>query len=175
MKNQIRYLFWACAIACALITAKAQPSQGDWEFTLGGGGDSDNEFNHGGFNLAASAGYFFTPGLEAALRQSVVYDSHSSDDSWAGSTRGAVDYNFQLGKFVPFVGGNFGLDYNERDNEWGIGPEIGAKYYVHEKTFLFAMGEYRWLFDRLRDVDNNADDGRFLFTIGIGFNIGGNH
>ena len=35
------------------------------------------------------------------------------------------------------------------------------------------MGEYRWLFDDLDDAEDNADDGHFAFTVGVGFNIGG--
>jgi hypothetical protein len=174
MKNLFKCLVIALILAAAP-AVMAQPSAGDWEFTLGGGGDSDNDFHRGGFSLIGSAGYFFTPNFEAGLRQSVTYDAHTRDDAWAGSTRAAFDYHFLLGKFVPFVGGNFGLEYNERDSEWAIGPEIGAKYYVYEKTFLFLMGEYRWFFDRLSAIDNNADDGRFLFTVGIGFNVGGGH
>lgn len=173
MKNQINAVLIACGLACAAPVALAQPNAGDWEFTLGGGGDANNDFNHGGFNVAGSVGYFFTPNFEAAVRQNVIYDSHSNDDAWAGSTRVALDYNFLFDKFVPFVGANVGLDYNEHDSSWGIGPEAGIKYFVHDKTFLFVMGEYRWLFDKLDQIDNNADDGRFVFTLGIGFNIGG--
>jgi hypothetical protein len=44
---------------------------------------------------------------------------------------------------------------------------------VHERTFVFAMGEYRWFFDDFDDIEDNSDDGSFAFTVGIGFNIGG--
>ena len=166
------------SITCALALAgaaslNAQPQAGDWEFTLGGSGDSDQEFDNGGYGIAGSAGYFFTENLELALRQNVNYDARTQDDEWAGSTRIAADWHFILGKFVPFVGANFGIDYNEDDNSWGAGPEVGFKYYVHEKTFILAMGEYRWSFDRFRDADNNLDDGHFVFTVGVGFALGG--
>lgn len=163
----------ALAVAGAIPSAFAQPQAGDWEFTLGGGGSSDTEFENGGVGINGSFGYFFNPNLEAAVRQSINFADSGVDEEWSGSTRVAVDYHFLFDKLVPFIGANFGLDYNEDDSVWGIGPEAGIKYYVHEKTFLFVMGEYRWLFDDFGDVDNRADDGRFAFTFGVGFNLGG--
>ena len=167
-------------IACSLMalglssanTVLAQPETGDWEFTLGGSGSADQEFDSGGFGLNGSVGYFFNPNLELGLRQSLNYNSEA-DNEFAGSTRAAVDWHFtQLGKFVPFVGVNTGIDYNSDENTWGIGPELGFKYYVMPKTFIMAMGEYRWYFDDFSEIDNNADDGAFVFTVGIGFNFG---
>jgi hypothetical protein len=169
MKN----LAYALALAVAgAIPVLAQPQGGDWEFTLGGGGTSDQDFDSGGFGLNGSFGYFYNENFEVAVRQSVNFDGRTSDEEWSGSTSLAADWHFLLGSFVPFVGANVGLTYNEDDNAWGIGPELGFKYYVHERTFIFAMGEYRWHFDKLKDVDNNADDGFFAFTVGVGFNIG---
>jgi hypothetical protein len=163
-----------CILVAASVTrAYAQPQTGDWEFTLGGSGDSNSRFSRGGFGLNGSAGYFFTPNIELGLRQGVNYDAHAANDEWAGSTRAAADWHFLLGKFVPFVGADFGLDYTEHYDRWGIGPEAGFKYYVQPRTFIMAMGEYRWNFNRFRDVDNRLDDGHFVFTVGIGFNVGG--
>jgi hypothetical protein len=51
------------------------------------------------------------------------------------------------------------------------GLEGGAKYYVKPKTFIFAMVEYQWLFNSGNDVANNFDDGRFLYSLGIGFHF----
>jgi hypothetical protein len=177
MKNRLKLIVSGCAFACGLMitthTSFAQPASGEWEFTLGGGGSADQEFDHGGFSLVGSVGYFFTPNFEAAVRQQVGFSSGGSD-VWMGSTGMAVDYHFLLGKFVPFIGANIGADYGTRVNgQWGLGPEAGLKYYVYEKTFLFVMGQYRWLFDRLEDVTGHASDGTFGFTIGIGFNVGG--
>jgi hypothetical protein len=174
MKKLLASSLFAFALAGAT-PLFAQPQAGDWEFTLGGSGNSDQDFDRGGFGLNVGAGYFFNPNLELGLRQNVTYNGNQRDDEWSGSTRGAVDWHFQLGKFVPFVGANFGLDYNEDNDRWGIGPEVGMKYYVYDRTFLMAMGEYRWYFDRFRDLDNNADDGSFVFTVGIGFNVGKRH
>lgn len=173
MTKTLKYTLSALTLAAAIPAAIAQPQTGDFEFTLGGGGSADNEFNSGGAGVNGSFGYFFTPNLEAAVRQTVNFVDAGASEEWSGSTKLAADWHFLLGKFVPFVGANFGLDYNEHDSAWGLGPEVGVKYFVYEKTFIFAQGEYRWLFDDFGDVDNNADDGRFAFVVGVGFNIGG--
>lgn len=178
MKNLIKTSVFALALAGAT-TAMAQPQAGDWEFTLGGGGESDQDFDSGGAGVNASIGYFFSENFELALRQSASFDAggfngpDNADEEWSGSTRLAVDWHFLLGRFVPFVGANVGMIYTEDDSAWGAGPELGFKYYVHERTFVFGMAEYRWNFDELEDVDNNADDGHFAFTVGVGFNVGG--
>jgi hypothetical protein len=169
--KKLKLIICALGLSSAL-PLMAQPQSGDWEFTLGGGGSADNEFDTGGFNLTGSGGYFVNQNFEVGVRQGVNFVG-SDDSEWAGSTRLAADWHFLLGKFVPFIGANIGLDYNEDDSAWNLAPEIGVKYYVYEKTFLFALGEYRWYWDKLRDVDNNFDDGRFAVTVGIGFNVGG--
>lgn len=173
MKYTPKYIIYALALFCAITTAMAQPQAGDWEFTLGGGGASDTDFDNGGIGLNGSFGYFYNSNLEVALRQSLNFVNAGADEEWSGSTRIAADYHFLFDRIVPFVGANFGIDYNEDDSVWGIGPEAGIKYFVHERTFLFAMAEYRWLFDDFDQADDNADDGRFAFTFGVGFNIGG--
>jgi hypothetical protein len=172
MKNLIKCCVFALALAGAT-SLMAQPQAGDWEFTLGGSGDSDQDFDRGGAGVNGSFGYFYNENFELAIRQSINFDGRSNDDEWSGSTRLAADWHFLLGKFVPFIGANVGLTYTEDDSAWGIGPELGFKYYVHERTFIFAMGEYRWYFDELDDLEDNADDGSFAFTVGVGFNVGG--
>lgn len=172
MIKTLKHTLFALAFAAAIPTALAQPQAGDWEFTLGGGGSADHSFNTGGVGINGSFGYFLNDNFEVGLRQTVNFVDAGRDEEWSGATRLAADWHFQLGKFVPFVGLSFGLDYNEDDSVWGIGPEVGVKYYVYDKTFLFVTGEYRWLFDDFGDVDNNADDGRFALVIGVGFNFG---
>jgi hypothetical protein len=172
MKSLIKCTVVALASA-GVASTFAQPQGGDWEFTLGGSGNANNKFSTGGFGLSGSVGYFFNENFETALRQNWNYDTSGPNDQWSGATRLAADWHFLLGNFVPFVGANVGLDYNRYDNSWGVGPELGFKYYVHERTFILAMGEYRWNFDRIRDIDNNSDNGTFVFTVGVGFAVGG--
>ena len=172
MKNLVKSCVCALALA-ASIPVMAQPQAGDWEFTLGGGGSSDQDFDRGGFGLDFSLGYFMTQNFELALRQNVDFAEFNDDGEWAGSTRVAADWHFLLGQFVPFIGANIGMIYTEDGSAWGAGPELGFKYYVHERTFIFGMAEYQWFFDDLDDAEDNADDGAFAFTVGVGFNIGG--
>ena len=92
----------------------------------------------------------------------------------AGSTIVAADWHFTMGgKFIPFIGVATGATYTEEDIAWSVGPEVGFKYYVHERTFIFLSAEYRWFFDDLESIDNNSDDGSFAFLVGVGFTIGG--
>lgn len=172
MKNLIKCSVFALALAGA-IPLMAQPQAGDWEFTLGGGGTTDQEFDSGGGSVNGSFGYFYNENFEMSVRQTIgVVEAHG-DDGWTGDTRVAADWHFILGKFVPFIGANIGIRYDEDDSVWGAGPEAGFKYYVHERTFIFGMAEYRWNFDDFNDVEDSADDGFFAFTVGIGFNVGG--
>jgi hypothetical protein len=148
------------------------PLKGDWELTLGGSASNDKDFENGGFSLDASIGYFLTDAIEVALRQGFNFSDFSGDSSWNGSTRGAIDYHFNLDRFRPFVGANFGGFYGDGVTDtFAAGLEGGAKFYVKPKTFIFAMIEYQWLFNDGDDVDDNFDDGRFLYSLGIGFNF----
>lgn len=159
-------------LALSALPVFAQPETGDWEFTLGGSGSADDDFDTGGFGVNGSFGYFINQNFEASIRQTVNFVG-DRDEEWSGSTRAAIDWHFLLGKFVPFIGANGGLTYTEDDARWSIAPEIGMKYFVHDKTFIFALGEYRWFPDGIRNFGGNFDHGNFLATIGIGFNLGG--
>ena len=49
------------------------------------------------------------------------------------------------------------------------GPEAGVKYFVKEDTFIYGLVQYQWFFDDLELAEDNADDGGFLYALGIGF------
>ncbi|MDX1950972.1 MAG: hypothetical protein SFY81_02240 [Verrucomicrobiota bacterium] len=151
-------------------SAWAQPAAGEWEVTLGGSGNSDNDFDRGAFSLDGSLGYYLTDNWEVSLRQGIGFSSQG--DRWSGNTRGAVDYNFQLGNIVPYLGANIGYLYGDDfEDRFAAGPEAGVKWYVLEKTFIFTGAEYQFFFEEARDIDNQFKDGNFVFTVGIGFNI----
>ena len=148
------------------------PAEGEWEMTLGGSGSSDREFEAGGFGVSGSLGYFLTESWELAVRQSFNYADIGAGDAWNASTRGAIDYHFDLNRLRPFIGANFGGLYGKRVNDsWAAGLEAGLKYYVKPKTFIFGMAEYQWLFNDADNIDNNFDEGQLLYTVGIGFNF----
>jgi hypothetical protein len=148
------------------------PQEGEWEMTLGGSGSNNKDFDSGGFGASGSIGYFFTDDWEVALRQGVSYSDVSGSTTWNAATRAAVDYHFDLNRLRPFVGVNFGGLYGKSvTDSWAAGLEGGLKYYVKPKTFIFAMGEYQWLFKDADRADNNFDEGQFVYSIGLGFNF----
>lgn len=146
---------------------------GDWEFTLGGSGGSNKDFDNslGGVNF--SLGYFLSDTFEVSLRQSINYSNGpGSGADYNGSTFIAIDQHFGTGKFVPFIGINAGRLYGDNTNEtWAAGIEGGLKLYVKPKTFIFALVNYAWTFDDSDDATDNFNDGAVLWTVGIGFNF----
>ena len=43
------------------------------------------------------------------------------------------------------------------------------KFFVNTTTFITAGIEYQFLFEGTNDADDNFDDGRFVYLLGIGF------
>jgi hypothetical protein len=140
--------------------------QGDKELMLNASGASDNDFDNTIFSIAGDLGYFFTPNIEGSIRQGVSFtDTEASGSSLNASTRGAVDYHFDMGRWWPFVGANIGYIYGEDVSEdWALGFEGGLKYFVNETTFIHGRVEYQWLLD-----GDDDDDGQWVYVVGIGF------
>ena len=146
-------------------------TEGDFELTLGGNGSSDENFDGTVVNFEAGLGYFLTQNLEVIWRQGISYaDISSSSDNWNGSTRLSVDYNFGMERFYPYLGANIGYLYGDTVEEQFIaGPEGGVKYFVNDTTFVTAGIEYQFLFKDRDEADENYNDGRFVYLLGIGF------
>lgn len=143
---------------------------GDFELTLGGSGSSDERFNGTVFNVEAGLGYFLTRGFEAVLRQGVSYADIPRGDKWNASTRLSMIYNFDMGTVYPYLGANIGYLYGDMVKDQFIaGPEGGVKFFVNDTTFIFTGIEYQFLFEKVKDADDNFDDGRFVYLLGIGF------
>lgn len=150
------------------------PRAGDMEFTLSGTGFSNKDLDSSSGGASASVGWYLNDTLEAVVRQSITYsNSDAGSDSWAGTTRVALDQHILArGPVRPFVGVNFGGIYGDDTNEtWVAGLEAGAKFYVKESTFIFAMVDYGWSFDDGDDADDTFSDGGFTWSLGIGFNF----
>lgn len=147
---------------------------GEREFTLGGGGATNKDFDEslGGVNF--SLGQYLNPTQEVVLRQSINYSNPSNGgQAWNGSTRIAFDQHLTArGALRPFVGVNFGGVYGDsvRDT-WAAGLEAGGKYYVQPRTFVYALVEYGWFFRRARNLDDRFNDGQFNWSVGVGFNF----
>jgi hypothetical protein len=143
-------------------------NQGDKEVLLNAAGVSENDFDSNVFSLEGSFGYFFTKNIEGAVRQSFSISSiEDQGSSWNANTRGALDYHFDMGRFWPFFGGNFGYTYGEDIKDtWTVGLEGGLKYFVNPTTFILGRIEYDWLLD---SNDSGFSDATWVYVIGIGF------
>ena len=171
MKNRSMWM-GVLAVLGASSVAMANFHQGDKEFTLSGSGGNDKEFRAGSVNVNASLGYFVTDGFELSIRQSLSYsDAGQHQDSILnGSTRGAADYNFDLGRWRPFLGVNLGYVYGEGVSDtWEAAPEAGLKFFVNDTTFLYGQVEYQFFFRDAGGADDAFDDGQFVYSLGIGF------
>lgn len=141
-----------------------------WELLISGSGSSDNDFDAGGFGVNVQVGYFILDGLELALRQGITFADSGSESSWAGTTRVAVDYHFNLDRWQPFIGAQIGYVYGEDVHDtWQAGPEAGVKYFIKEEAFIYGLVEYQFFFDDAGDADSAFDDGQFVYTLGVGF------
>jgi hypothetical protein len=146
-------------------------SEGDKVATLSGSGSSDNDLDNTDLSMEGAFSYFFTDKIEGAIRQGFAWiDLPGSDNDWAASTRVALDYNFDMGRVWPFVGGNFGYVYGDAVHDtWVAGPEAGVRVFVNPTTFIMGLVEYEFFFDDSDEIDDAFDDGRFVYTLGIGF------
>ena len=161
----------------ALATAQERgPADGDREFTIAGTGSSDRNFDSGSVGLSGDYGWYVNDNMLVGIRQSVNYASIEgaslTDDFWNGSTRLFADYHFGDAAMRPFIGLSAGGVYGDGlDNSGFGGVELGLKYYVLEKTFFVARGEYQWFFSDSDGVDDNFDNGAWAYTFGIGYNF----
>jgi hypothetical protein len=72
----------------------------------------------------------------------------------------------------PFFGVNLGRIYGDTISDtWAAGLEGGAKYYVQPRTFIMAMVQYAWYFDKRDNIDDTFSQGQFLWNVGVGFNF----
>jgi hypothetical protein len=160
--------FIVAALVLIPTIARADFAAGNWELTLGGNGASNKGITQGNFGVNASLGYFLTKDLELAIRQSFGYADFNQGTTVTASTRGAVDYHFDLGNWKPFVGGNLGYSYGGKGvtDSWEVAPEAGVKFFVNSTTFVYGMAEYQIFF---RHGHGAAfDKGSFVYSLGLG-------
>lgn len=164
-------VLFAAVLLALPATAMAKFQDGDYELTLNGSGSSDNDFNNNDFNMQFSLGYFFSEMLEGILRQQAGFVARDpGEDDWNASTSLGADLNFPIDRFVPFLGATVGYIYGDGIDETWIGtPEAGLKAFVNDTTFVQALVQYQFFFDNMDEADNNFDDGRFVYGLGIGF------
>lgn len=174
-------LLLAATVVASAQTTVSSPSgditvrrSGEREFTIGGAGASNKEFDDSLGSVSFAYGWYTSETQEWVLRQSISYaNPNNGGQAWNGSTRIAFDQHLTArGALRPFVGVNVGGVYGDRVREtFAAGLEAGAKFYVQPRTFIYAIAEYGWFFRRARSVDNSFSDGQFIYGVGVGFNF----
>jgi hypothetical protein len=141
------------------------PYAGWWEMTLAGQGTSTENFDQNTFGANVGLGYYLTENVFLGLRQFIGFTVNDFD-TWTGQTFGVVDYQFDFGRWQPFVGVSLGGIYGKDvDEDFLWGPEVGLKYYVNESAFAYGLAAYQL------NTDECCDDGTFNYTIGFGINF----
>jgi hypothetical protein len=143
---------------------------GEWTLRLGGTGSSSNDFDFSSFSIEATVGHFFTDNLALELDQGFGFVDAPGGTDWFASTRIGPVYYFDLERWQPFLGGNIGAIYGDAvRNQFIAGLKGGVAYFVNTTTFVYGSLEYQFLFRSARGVSDNFDDGRFVYTLGVGF------
>ena len=148
------------------------PKVGDWEVTLAGGGTSDNDFENNVLNLNLDASTYFRTDLSWGIRQGVTVADTPAGSSYNGTTSVFGQYHFGAAdsRLRPFVGARLGYLYgDDTEDSFIAGPEAGLRYYVKPEAFLFGRVNYDFLFESGDDASDQFDDGRFVYTVGVGF------
>ncbi len=183
MKKHLTFLTCLLGLSAAPCTTPAQERlasaendhpqvAGLREFTLGGSGSSNKTMDNSFGTLDFSFGSFTSPRSEWVLRQSASYSNpDNGDNGWIGSTRLAYDWHFNSDAPVrPLLGVNAGRIYgNNVTDTWTAGLEGGAKIFMKAQTFVYVLGSYDWLFDRGSQIDDRFSDGRFGWSVGVGY------
>jgi hypothetical protein len=148
-------------------------SAGQWEVTLGASGASDKNFDSGSASGAASLGYYLSDHFELAARQTAnFFDSGASGSDTNASTSLAADFVFGAGTFRPLLGASAGYVYGDGVNEtWMGGPEAGFKLYVKQDVFLQLLGQYQFFFENSDEIDDQFEDGSFVYSLVFGINF----
>ena len=164
----LQRFFVACAIAMLLAPAISfgQFKQGDFTIEVGANGFAAKGGSLDTFNLSiqSSPQYFLTDQIAVGLRNQVNWtDGGSFRD---GSILADLDYHFELGKCVPYIGANIGYQYGDAfEDSWVAGPEAGVKVFLNSTTFLDFQVAYEW------NLNNGIDQGGYFYGLSIGVRL----
>lgn len=142
-------------------------SAGQWELTLGGGGETFDGENYFGLDFSLSTNPFKSlPEVWVGVAQSVYWEP-----DLAGSTDLFVDWSQAIlpSKLDDSLYLNFGWSggalYEETGSPvWRTGPEATVQFYTSESAFVFAGVNY----DVYRSDD---EDGEYRYSFGIGLSF----
>jgi len=148
------------------------PVAGDKELSISGSGSSDDSFDSTNFSASGDFGWYVTDVWSAGLRQSLTFRGLGDENEWDGASRVYTNWHFPIDPFRPFIGASLGAIYGDGVDDTGFaGLETGAKVYVRPQTFIQARIEYQWFFSSMDDLDNNFDDGAFVYNLGVGYHF----
>jgi hypothetical protein len=142
------------------------PHAGNWESTLTGTGQSDDDFDNSNFGVTGSVGHYFTKNFIVTFKQGI--QANETRDSTLVNGRSVVQaaYQWDFAKWQPYLGINVGGIYGAGIEDSAIvGPEGGLKYFVNESTFLFGSIAYEV------PIDECCKDGIVPYSVGIGFDF----
>ena len=146
-------------------TPEPGPRAGNYEVLLSGSGQSSNNFDTNTLGATGQIGWFWTDNIALGVRQSAGFGlQDDGPDVWNGRSEVFVDYNFDLGRFQPYIGAFIGGVYGKGVDDDGVGGlEGGLKWYANESTFLHGGASYGPTFSE------GFDEGVLQYSIGIGF------
>ena len=146
------------------------PQGGEWEITLAGAGSNDKDFEDGQFNITVDASHYFSELTSLGVRQTVGFLNSGDSNFWDGATSVVGQLHFGDTPLRPYIGAEIGYLYGDEVNDTFFGgPEAGLRYYVKPEAFIFGRASYQFLFDSGDEIDDRFDDGRFVYTVGVGF------
>lgn len=151
----------------SIAQGKSGFQQDKQKFTTFGTRLTDRKFDGTGPAFSLSIDRFLN--LEKVVRQDLSFMNVPNDSDWNDSARVIANYYFGTEAWVPLVGLSMG--YMEDENKIDrlvAGPEIGFKYFMNQRTFLYGLLEYQFLFKDIIDVGDIYDNGQFVYGVGLG-------
>ena len=142
------------------------PHAGNYEATLTGTGQSNDDFDRSNFGVSGSVGYYYTKNWLFSVKQGLQANDNGDSTLINSRTMFQAAYQWDLAKWQPYVGLNVGGVYGAGIHDKALfGPEVGLKYYVNESTFLFGNIAYEV------PIDECCNNGNVPYSLGVGFNF----
>jgi hypothetical protein len=108
--------------------------------------------------------YLLTPNVPVSFEQALLYGFESEDDGLAGRSAVGIDFQGNLGALHPYVGANFGGVYGKGVQDGLVaGPEVGLKFDLTERLYLYGKAAYDYQFR-----NSDWDDGIVWGGLGLG-------
>lgn len=140
-----------------------------WAFTIGpflGYNLQDNGDDKTSWLPGAEIGveYLLTPNVVASVNYAGFYAVHAENEGYGGRGVAGLDLQGNFGGARPYVGLNAGYIYGDGiDDSFLVGPEVGTRFDLSPRSFLYARVAYDWV------TNNGWDDGVVNGGLGVGF------